>query len=264
MTPAGTAVTLRGVTKSFPVAGGRALQVLDVERLELPGAGCTVIKGRSGSGKTTLLNLIAGVSAPTAGTIVVQDTEITALPEARRDRFRAAQIGYVFQTFNLLAALQRARERHARDDVRGARSRGDSTARRAARDPRPARPGRAPRPHAGAALPRGAAAGRDRPGAGERSPADPGRRALRQPGCGHRARGARGAPRASAGRTARPCSSSRTTRRSSARATGSSTWRELNARSCGDRVTPVTVVWRYLQGRFRHQRPDRRRRSGSG
>ena len=105
MIPAGTAVTLRGVTKSFPVAGGRALQVLDVERLELPGAGCTVIKGRSGSGKTTLLNLIAGVSAPTAGTIVVQDTEITALPEARRDRFRAARIGYVFQTFNLLAAL---------------------------------------------------------------------------------------------------------------------------------------------------------------
>ena len=64
-----------------------------------------MIKGRSGSGKTTLLNLIAGVSVPTGGTIVVHGTEITALPEARRDRFRAEQIGYVFQTFNLLAAF---------------------------------------------------------------------------------------------------------------------------------------------------------------
>ena len=105
MTRAGPAATLRGVTKSFPVADGGALQVLDVERLELPAAGCTVIKGRSGSGKTTLLNLIAGVSVPTGGTIVVHGTEITALPEARRDRFRAEQIGYVFQTFNLLAAF---------------------------------------------------------------------------------------------------------------------------------------------------------------
>ena len=105
MTRAGLAATLRGVTKSFPVADGGTLQVLDVERLELPAAGCTVIKGRSGSGKTTLLNLIAGVSVPTGGTIVVHGTEITALPEARRDRFRAEQIGYVFQTFNLLAAF---------------------------------------------------------------------------------------------------------------------------------------------------------------
>jgi ABC-type lipoprotein export system ATPase subunit len=105
MTPAGPVLSLRGVTKSFPLADGGALQVLDVEHLELPGSGCTVIRGRSGSGKTTLLNLIAGVSAPTRGTIVVHGTEITGLPEARRDRFRAERIGYVFQTFNLLPAF---------------------------------------------------------------------------------------------------------------------------------------------------------------
>ena len=105
MTPAGPVLSLRGVTKSFPLADGGALQVLDVEHLELPGSGCTVIRGRSGSGKTTLLNLIAGVSVPTGGTIVVHGTEITALPEARRDRFRAERIGYVFQTFNLLPAF---------------------------------------------------------------------------------------------------------------------------------------------------------------
>ena len=98
-------VILRQVTKSFPLAGGTTLEVLDVEDLRLSARSCTVLRGRSGSGKTTLLNLIAGVSVPTAGTIHVDDTDIVALPEARRDRFRAEHVGYVFQTFNLLSAF---------------------------------------------------------------------------------------------------------------------------------------------------------------
>ena len=75
------------------------------EQLVLPAGSYTVMKGPSGSGKTTLLNLIAGVSVPIAGTIWVHDTDIFALPEPQRDRFRAQHIGYVFQTFNLLAAF---------------------------------------------------------------------------------------------------------------------------------------------------------------
>ena len=99
------AVTLRGLKKSFPLAEGGALEVLDVEHLALPAGDCTVLTGRSGSGKTTLLNLIAGVASPTAGTIAIDDTDITSLSESRRDRFRAEHVGYVFQTFNLLAAF---------------------------------------------------------------------------------------------------------------------------------------------------------------
>jgi putative ABC transport system ATP-binding protein len=99
------AVTLRDVRKSFPVADGVELEVLHIEHLALPAGSCTVLRGRSGSGKTTLLNLIAGVTAPSAGTIRVGDTDVFALPEARRDRFRAQQVGYVFQSFNLLAAF---------------------------------------------------------------------------------------------------------------------------------------------------------------
>src|SRR5206468_4889981 len=57
------------------------------------------------SGKTTLLNIIAGVSLPTSGTIRVVETDPFSLSEARRDRFRAEQVGYVFQTFNLLSAF---------------------------------------------------------------------------------------------------------------------------------------------------------------
>ena len=99
------AVVLRGVKKAFPLRDGGTLAVLDVEDLSLAAGSCTVLRGRSGSGKTTLLNLIAGVTVPTAGTIRIGETDIFALAEARRDRFRAAHVGYVFQTFNLLSAF---------------------------------------------------------------------------------------------------------------------------------------------------------------
>jgi len=99
------ALVLQNVKKAFPGAGRADLEVLDIEHLTLPAGSRTVLRGRSGSGKTTLLNLIAGVTAPSAGTIRVGDTDVFALPEARRDRFRATQVGYVFQSFNLLAAF---------------------------------------------------------------------------------------------------------------------------------------------------------------
>jgi len=105
MTQTRLAVTLRGVKKSFPLGNGRALEALNIGKWALPAGGCTVMTGPSGSGKTTLLNLIAGVSVPTAGTIFVHDTDLFALPEPRRDRFRAQHVGYVFQTFNLLSAF---------------------------------------------------------------------------------------------------------------------------------------------------------------
>jgi ABC-type lipoprotein export system ATPase subunit len=99
------AIVLRGVTKRYPLHEGASLEVLAIEQLALSSGSCTVLRGRSGSGKTTLLNLVAGVAAPSTGTVQVADTDIFRLSEADRDRFRAEHIGYVFQTFNLLAAL---------------------------------------------------------------------------------------------------------------------------------------------------------------
>jgi len=99
------AVALHGVKKWFPLGNGRSLEALNVPAWALSAGSYTVLTGPSGSGKTTLLNLIAGVSVPSAGTISVHDTDIFALPEPRRDRFRARHIGYVFQTFNLLSAF---------------------------------------------------------------------------------------------------------------------------------------------------------------
>ena len=105
MTQAPLAVIMHGVKKSFPLGDGASLEALNVAEWALPVGTYTVLTGPSGSGKTTLLNLIAGVSVPSVGTISVHDTNICALSEPRRDRFRARHIGYVFQTFNLLSAF---------------------------------------------------------------------------------------------------------------------------------------------------------------
>jgi ABC-type lipoprotein export system ATPase subunit len=96
-------VLLQDVKKSFALGHGHALEVLNVASFALPVGSQTVLKGPSGSGKTTLLNLIAGITLPTSGRIQVNGTDLVPLPEPQRDRFRAAHIGYVFQTFNLLA-----------------------------------------------------------------------------------------------------------------------------------------------------------------
>jgi ABC-type lipoprotein export system ATPase subunit len=98
-------IALQGVSKAFPLGDGRALEVINIPALELCEGSYTVLKGPSGSGKTTLLNLMAGITAPTDGKIWLDGTDVFSLPEARRDRFRADHIGYIFQTFNLLASF---------------------------------------------------------------------------------------------------------------------------------------------------------------
>jgi ABC-type lipoprotein export system ATPase subunit len=64
-----------------------------------------VLVGRSGCGKTTLLHVIAGISRPDSGSIRLDGVEVSSLSESGRDRYRAAKLGYVFQTFNLLPAF---------------------------------------------------------------------------------------------------------------------------------------------------------------
>ena len=106
--PRPLAVTLlvENVTKTYPDPGGGApVRVLDVPRFALDAGEQAVLLGASGGGKTTLLNVIAGLTLPDAGTVQVGGTQLTRLPEPARDRFRAERIGYIFQTFHLLAAF---------------------------------------------------------------------------------------------------------------------------------------------------------------
>jgi ABC-type lipoprotein export system ATPase subunit len=93
---------VENVKKSYREPGGGWLPVLDLPRLAVDAGEQVVIRGRSGGGKTTLLNVIAGMSTPDEGRIIIKNTDLTLLPEAARDRFRARHIGFVFQTFNLL------------------------------------------------------------------------------------------------------------------------------------------------------------------
>jgi ABC-type lipoprotein export system ATPase subunit len=88
--------------KSFRSPDGSELCVVDVPRFELAERAQVALAGESGSGKTTLLNLIAGIVAPDSGSIKLGGREIANLPEGERDRLRAENIGYIFQTFNLL------------------------------------------------------------------------------------------------------------------------------------------------------------------
>jgi ABC-type lipoprotein export system ATPase subunit len=88
--------------KSFRAPDGSMQHIIDVTRFELAEKAQIALAGESGSGKTTLLNLIAGILGPDAGSIKLGGQEIGNLPEGKRDRIRALNVGYIFQTFNLL------------------------------------------------------------------------------------------------------------------------------------------------------------------
>jgi len=96
---------LTDIKKSFPLPGGGAVPILDVPDLQVAAGEQVVLLGQSGGGKTTLLHIIAGITTPDSGSIRLDGIELTKLSEQGRDRVRAAKLGYVFQTFNLLAGF---------------------------------------------------------------------------------------------------------------------------------------------------------------
>ena len=96
---------LKDVRKSFIEPDGTVLKILDIASFQVGAGEQVVLMGQSGSGKTTLLHVIAGISRPDSGRVEVDGCDIARLPEAGRDRYRAEKIGYVFQTFNLLAGF---------------------------------------------------------------------------------------------------------------------------------------------------------------
>jgi putative ABC transport system ATP-binding protein len=101
-------VQVRGVTKSYR-RGGQTIEVLHGVDLDIPRGDFVALMGPSGSGKTTLLNLIGGLDAPTGGSIVVDGRRIDALSSGDLARWRAANVGFVFQFYNLLPVLSAQR-----------------------------------------------------------------------------------------------------------------------------------------------------------
>jgi putative ABC transport system ATP-binding protein len=97
-------VKLRGVAKQYQ-RGAEIVPVLEKLDLDLPRGDFVALMGPSGSGKTTLLNLIGGLDRPTEGSITVDGVSIDKLSNAALGRWRADNVGFVFQMYNLLPVL---------------------------------------------------------------------------------------------------------------------------------------------------------------
>ena len=97
-------VSLNDVRKSY-FMGGEELQVLKGINLEIHRGEFLSIMGPSGSGKSTLMNLIGLLDRPGSGELVINGQRISELNDAELSRIRGKEIGFIFQTFNLVARL---------------------------------------------------------------------------------------------------------------------------------------------------------------
>src|SRR5438309_2203353 len=100
----GTAVSCRGVTKEYGAGDTKTLALRGAD-LSLYVGELSLVVGPSGCGKTTLISIIAGLLDPTAGSVSVLGTELSRLSGRRLVEFRARNVGFVFQQYNLLPAL---------------------------------------------------------------------------------------------------------------------------------------------------------------
>jgi putative ABC transport system ATP-binding protein len=113
-------ISVRGLGMRL-ASGGRPLTILEDVTLDVERGDAVAVVGPSGSGKSTLLGLIAGLDAPTSGTIVVDGVDITRLGEAALARFRRETIGYVFQSYHLIPTLTAAENVAVPLELAGAR-----------------------------------------------------------------------------------------------------------------------------------------------
>ena len=92
------------LTKTY-TRGGQPIPVLMDINLEVGRAEFVSLMGPSGSGKSTLLNLIAGIDQPSSGTIAINGVDIATLDESALADWRAANVGFIFQFYNLMPVL---------------------------------------------------------------------------------------------------------------------------------------------------------------
>lgn len=97
-------VELRNVSKNFS-KGDETITPLDDVSLQIHEGDFVSLMGPSGTGKSTLLNLVSGIDRPDTGTITVDGTEVTGLSRSKLADWRAANLGYIFQTHNLISVL---------------------------------------------------------------------------------------------------------------------------------------------------------------
>ena len=98
-------LSITDLKKTFIQPDGSPLPILDIPHFSVSAGEQVVLAGRSGGGKTTLLHNIAGITHIDSGEITFDGLPLQTLSQEMRDRFRAENMGYVFQTFNLLPAF---------------------------------------------------------------------------------------------------------------------------------------------------------------
>jgi putative ABC transport system ATP-binding protein len=97
-------IDLREVSKTV-MSGSAPLTILHPLNVQIPRGRFLAVVGPSGSGKSTLLGLIAGLDAPTSGSVVIDGVDITLLDEDRLAKLRGEKIGFMFQFFHLIPSL---------------------------------------------------------------------------------------------------------------------------------------------------------------
>jgi len=116
-------IVAEGLEQVFS-SGGRPLPVLQDIHLAIEPQAFVAIVGPSGSGKTTLLGLLAGLDRPTAGSVILDGQNLNELSEDERAKLRAAKVGFVFQTFQLIPTLTALENVLVPLELRGARGDG--------------------------------------------------------------------------------------------------------------------------------------------
>lgn len=98
-------IELKSVTKIYEPNKNNLVTALGNISLKIEEGELAVIKGASGSGKSTILSLIAALSKPTSGEVIVDENRVSKLPDNFASDFRRDNIGFIFQKYNLISAL---------------------------------------------------------------------------------------------------------------------------------------------------------------